>query len=595
MVALAFVIGLVLCAIFSTRFFVRVQQKAMRELYESLNSGKEESELEAEVSRLCEEDSITLLVLNSAGEQVYSFGHSDTMSQRLNDITFGETPEVEQDEGRRVVSENTDYTLQIVNHADESSYIEMWGFLDNGNSFIARSSLKNIQNNIRVSLGFFAVVCAAILIVSAVVIYFVIGYYSKPITRLAALVQKVNEGDFDSAEFEKQYAYKHLRKDEISVLGDNIMEISEKLERNIAELKTSNLNLENELQRKTELEEARKKYMSDVSHELKTPIALISGYAEGLKEGISTSKEDRDFYCDVIIDEAEKMNVLIKRLSTLNQLEEGKSAVSLERFNVIDVINGFLNTMSVIIEEKGANIFFDNTKSAYVWSDEFLFEEVLVNYFNNALNHMDENKIIRINVEKVEENIRVTVFNSGENIPEEELDQIWGKFYKIDKARTREYGGSGLGLSIVKAVADSLHQSCGVDNYPDGVAFWIDLEAATGNSDDLSEIINSVENAPRRKLSELPIWQKTASTASRIISSTTKIIDRRSIQQATEKPEKRRPKKTKEKADSEKKAKEKADTGKKTKEKSGSEKKTKKIKKEPEWKVLEDTKDAADQ
>ncbi len=584
MVALAFVIGLVLCAIFSTRFFVRVKQSSMKELYEKMNSEGAPEEVEQQIFSLCEEEGITLLVKNTAGDQIYSFGHSETMSQRLDDITFGEG-NLQGENGNKVVSENPDYTLQIIRPNDETqaSYVEMWGFLDNGNSFIARSSLSNIQNNIRVSLGFFAIVCAAILIISAIAIYFIIGYYSKPITRLAALAQKVNEGDFDSAEFEKNYAYKHLRQDEIGVLGENIREISEKLEKNIAELKTSNLNLENELKRKTELEEARKKYMSDVSHELKTPIALISGYAEGLKEGISTSKEDRDFYCDVIIDEAEKMNVLIKRLSTLNQLEEGKSAVSLERFNVIDVINGFLNTMSVIIEEKGANIFFDNSRSAYVWSDEFLFEEALVNYFNNAMNHMDENKIIRINVEKVEENYRVTVFNSGEQIPEEELDQIWGKFYKIDKARTREYGGSGLGLSIVKAIADSLHKDCGVMNLPDGVAFWIDLEAAAVPAGE-KDAKESVADAPRRKLSELPIWKKTASTATKILSGTTKIMDRQSMQKAAEKTEKRRPKKAKT---------DKAEEKHSRKERKSQREKTKSGKhKEPEWKALDETQDA---
>ena len=152
--------------------------------------------------------------------------------------------------------------------------------------------------------------------------------------------------------------------------------------------------------------------------------------------------------------------------------------MTLERFNVIEVIDGFLKNMSVIIEERNANVFFDNTSVAYVWSDEFLFEEVLVNYFNNALNHMDENHDIRITVEKVGENIRVTVFNTGQNIPEEELPKIWDKFYKVDKARTREYGGSGLGLSIVKAIADSLNKECGVYNTSDGVAFYIDLESA---------------------------------------------------------------------------------------------------------------------
>ena len=180
------------------------------------------------------------------------FGHSDTMSQRLDDVTFGDNT-VFGDKGQ-IVIEESGYTLQIINNQNHRSYIEMWGFLDNGNSFIARSSLTTIQNNIRVSLGFFSVVCVTILVICAVAIYFIIGYYSKPISRLAKLAQKVNEGDFDSSEFQRPYAYKHFRQDEIGILGENIKEISEKLEKNIAELKTSNLNLENELKTKTEQE-----------------------------------------------------------------------------------------------------------------------------------------------------------------------------------------------------------------------------------------------------------------------------------------------------------------------------------------------------
>ena len=547
MVALTFVVGIILCAIFSTRFFVNIKQRSLVELYEKMNSQIPEEKLEREIFDFCEQEGISLLVKDSAGNLVYSYGHSATMSRRLDDITFSGVDE--RIAGIQVVGKNGDYTLQINNSLDENgrkkgSYIEIWGYLSDGNSFIARSSLTTIRNNTRVSLSFFAIVCAVILVICAIAIYFIISYYSKPLSRIAAISQRINEGDFDVSDFEKNYAYKHFRQDEIGVLGENIRELSEKLEKNISELKTSNLNLENELKRKTELEEARKKYMSDVSHELKTPIALISGYAEGLKEGISSSQEDRDYYCDVIIDEAEKMNVIIKRLSTLNQLEEGKSAVSLERFNVVDVINGFLNTMSVIIEDKGAEIYFDSHRSVFVWSDEFLFEEVLVNYFNNALNHLNEEKIIRINVERMEEHTRVTVFNTGDNIPENELDNIWGKFYKVDKARTREYGGSGLGLSIVKAVADSLNQEYGVYNLPDGVAFWINLESAGSPAEEEQAAAEGGESQARRKLSELPIWKRTAKTATKILS--TKIIDKSSPASDDKQEKHKKRKKTKE-------------------------------------------------
>ncbi|MBR3262992.1 MAG: HAMP domain-containing histidine kinase [Lachnospiraceae bacterium] len=495
----AFVIGFVFCSVFSSGYYENIKTRSLISLNQQLKQTDFNKNEFRELSDYCEQNSLSLLVVNPAGLPVYSYGNSSILLSRLDDITFlGE-----QDNSRnKVIRQEDNHTIQEV--SDDHGkilYIEDWGYLDNGYSYVVRSSFQGVQREVKQSLIFFSVICAAILIIAGIVIYFIVNYYTKPLTNLLGFVQNLNEGEFDT-----KYTYKHFRQDEIGLLGENLNQIGEKLQSMIAELKSSNLNLENELKAKTQLEQQRKKYLSDVSHELKTPIALISGYAEGLKEGISDDPEDRAYYCDVIIDETEKMNILIKRLSALNQLEQGTSAVSLERFDVIAVINGFLNTMSMIIAEKNVDIFFDNSYSVFVWSDEFLFEEAFMNYFNNALHHVDEKRVIRINVEKKENNkVRITIFNTGVNIPEDDLNKIWEEFYKVDQARTREYGGSGLGLSIVKAIADSLNQQCGVDNHPEGVSFWIELESAARTANEAEE--PQKPEKKRIKLSDIPIWQ----------------------------------------------------------------------------------------
>ena len=495
----AFVIGFVFCSVFSSGYYENIKTKSLISLNQQLKQTDFNKNEFRELSDYCEQNSLSLLVVNPAGLPVYSYGNSSILLSRLDDITFlGE-----QDNSRnKVIRQEDNHTIQEV--SDDHGkilYIEDWGYLDNGYSYVVRSSFQGVQREVKQSLIFFSVICAAILIIAGIVIYFIVNYYTKPLSNLLGFVQNLNEGEFDT-----KYTYKHFRQDEIGLLGENLNQIGEKLQSMIAELKSSNLNLENELKAKTQLEQQRKKYLSDVSHELKTPIALISGYAEGLKEGISDDPEDRAYYCDVIIDETEKMNILIKRLSALNQLEQGTSAVSLERFDVIAVINGFLNTMSMIIAEKNVDIFFDNSYSVFVWSDEFLFEEAFMNYFNNALHHVDEKRVIRINVEKKENNkVRITIFNTGVNIPEDDLNKIWEEFYKVDQARTREYGGSGLGLSIVKAIADSLNQQCGVDNHPEGVSFWIELESAARTANEAEE--PQKPEKKRIKLSDIPIWQ----------------------------------------------------------------------------------------
>ena len=495
----AFVIGFVFCSVFSSGYYENIKTRSLIVLNQQLKQTDFNKNEFRDLSNYCEQNSLSLLVVNPAGLPVYSYGNSSILLSRLDDITFlGE-----QDNSRnKVIRQEENHTIQEV--SDDHGkilYIEDWGYLDNGYSYVVRSSFQGVQREVKQSLIFFSIICATILIIAGIVIYFIVNYYTKPLTNLLGFVQNLNEGEFDT-----KYTYKHFRQDEIGLLGENLNQIGEKLQSMIAELKSSNLNLENELKAKTQLEQQRKKYLSDVSHELKTPIALISGYAEGLKEGISDDPEDRAYYCDVIIDEAEKMNILIKRLSALNQLEQGTSAVSLERFDVIAVINGFLNTMSMIIAEKNVDIFFDNSYSVFVWSDEFLFEEAFMNYFNNALHHVDEKRVIRINVEKKENNkVRITIFNTGVNIPEDDLNKIWEEFYKVDQARTREYGGSGLGLSIVKAIADSLNQQCGVDNHPEGVSFWIELESAAKTANEAEE--PQKPEKKRIKLSDIPIWQ----------------------------------------------------------------------------------------
>ena len=220
----------------------------------------------------------------------------------------------------------------------------------------------------------------------------------------------------------------------------------------------------------------RTEFLGNVSHELKTPIALIQGYAEGLKEGVSDDIESREFYCDVIMDEANKMNQMVRNLLTLNQLEFGKEEITFERFDIVELVRGVIQSCDILIQQKGVKINFVMEESVYVWADEFKAEQVIRNYISNALNHVTGENIIEIKIVKKEETVRVSVFNTGSPIPEEDIGHIWDKFYKVDKARTREYGGNGIGLSIVKAIMESFHKEYGVKNYDNGVEFFMELD-----------------------------------------------------------------------------------------------------------------------
>lgn len=294
---------------------------------------------------------------------------------------------------------------------------------------------------------------------------------TRPILSLSKISKKMSELDFD-------VRYTGQAEDEIGVLGSSMNLLSEKLKETIGELKSANNQLQRDIRKKEQIDEMRKEFIANVSHELKTPIALIQGYAEGLTEGMAEEKESRDYYCEVIMDEANKMNKMVQQLLTLNALEFGSDGLSMERFDITELIRGILSSTHILIQQKETAIVFETEGPLYVWADEFKIEEVITNYLNNALNHVEGERIITIRAVKEGEIVRVSVANTGQNIPEEDLPRLWTKFFKVDKARTREYGGSGIGLSIVKAIMEAHQKEYGVKNLPDGVEFYITLEGS---------------------------------------------------------------------------------------------------------------------
>ena len=303
---------------------------------------------------------------------------------------------------------------------------------------------------------------------------FLSNHYTKPILKLAQLAKKMENLDFD-------VRYKENRHDEIGVLGHSMNSLSDKLEQTISELKTANNELELDLQRRSEQEQMRQEFLANVSHELKTPIALIQGYAEGLQDNVNDDPESREFYCEVIVDEADKMNKMVKKLLSLNQLEFGNGQVHLEHFDLQQVVQSVLASSEILFRQKEVTLSYNGDHPVYVWADEYMTEEVVMNYVSNALNHIDGEKIIEVKIVSCDGKARVSVFNTGKPIPEEDIDKIWSKFYKVDKARTREYGGNGIGLSIVKAIMEAHNQAYGVKNYDNGVEFWFELDEKTEN------------------------------------------------------------------------------------------------------------------
>ncbi len=269
--------------------------------------------------------------------------------------------------------------------------------------------------------------------------------------------------------------------DEINNLGKSINAMSEKLEKTIKQLRKTNLELERDIEEKSKIDEMRKSFISDVSHELKTPIALIQGYSEGLLENVNSDEESRKFYAEVIQDETNKMDKLVKQLLELMKLEYGKREFNDAKFNIVELEKEVVRKSKVMLEEKEIKVEFETPEEVNVIADDFYIEQVISNYLTNAIKNIKEvnnKKIIKIeNSVNVEQGkVRIKVFNTGDNIPEEHMQKIWNRFYKIDESRNRTDGGTGIGLSFVKAVMNNYQNSYGVINKDDGVEFYFELE-----------------------------------------------------------------------------------------------------------------------
>lgn len=371
------------------------------------------------------------------------------------------------------VIKTVDGIYDILKQTDDimkMNYMDLLGRLDSGHLVFLRTNFESIESSSKISNNFLAIVGVIVTILGTFVMFMISRRFTRPILVLESIAKKISDLDFD-------VKYEVNTKDEIGRLGTSINSLSEKLQTTITELKIANNELQSDNERKTQIDEMRKEFLSNVTHELKTPIALIQGYAEGLKENVNDDAESRDFYCEVIIDEAMKMNNMVKKLLSLNQLEFGNTLLDITRFDIITVIQSVLSSTDILMKQKGILVHFEEMEPCYVWADEYMIEEVITNYVSNAINHVSGPKIIEIKIVQKDDVVRVAVFNTGELIPEEELEKIWIKFYKIDKARTREYGGNGIGLSIVKAIMNSHNRDCGCENRSNGVEFWFELDS----------------------------------------------------------------------------------------------------------------------
>ena len=252
------------------------------------------------------------------------------------------------------VEENENYTIKSVQDtATGINYILLAGKLDNGYLLYIRMPIPSIRESVKISNRFLYAMAIFVIIIGGVVVSYISKRFTKPIKELNHISRRMSNLDFSH-----RYTPTN-QEDEVDELGKSINSMSTKLETTITQLKSTNRELERDIEQKSKLEEMRSTFISDVSHELKTPIALIQGYSEGLLENVNSDEESRRFYAEVILDESNKMDRLVKQLLELMKLENEMRTFDNKPFNIVELEKEILRKTDVMINEKQAEIKFN--------------------------------------------------------------------------------------------------------------------------------------------------------------------------------------------------------------------------------------------
>ena len=453
-------------------FYLYSKKKSLENVYDKINEAYNnehtQAELDNELDKISISNNFDILLKSNNGINVYTSNKDFYSLIRSVTIENSKNTEVLKKKDKYIITKVKDNETNI-------AYIILTATLDNNYKLYIRMPLTAIEEGVKISNKFLYSIAIFIIIIGGVIVSIVSKFFSRPIEELNEIAKKMSNLDFS------QKYQENNSDDEIDNLGKSINIMSTKLETTINQLRTTNVELERDIEEKSKIDEMRKSFISDVSHELKTPIALIQGYSEGLIENVNKDEENRKFYAEVILDESTKMDKLVKQLLELMKLEYGEMKLNNNEFDIVELEKEILKKSHMIIEKEEIQVEANLADSIIVLADEFYIEQVLTNYITNAIkyavpiNNVKKMKITN-KIYKDRKKVRVQVFNTYDSFSEEDINRIWNRFYKKDESRNREKGGNGIGLALVKAIMNIYGNDFGVKNKAGGVEFYFELD-----------------------------------------------------------------------------------------------------------------------
>ncbi len=363
------------------------------------------------------------------------------------------------------------WALKTYQRSEDAEAIVFWVDtmeLVNGYWLKTYTSLASIQDGSTVSL-------IVVVLTSIIMIFFALIFVRKITRRMTRPLNDIIDitHDISLQDFSKRCPPSNTI--EIDTLSQSVNALSESLAGAIEELEEKNAQLQADYEKEKELEEVRTEFITGVSHELKTPIAIIRGYAEGLTYLVDSDPAAAKQYSETIVGETERMNDLVMRLLEILKYESGDYQANDEFFDVRELVQDWFSRNTDVLAGKGIRYENEIPEGLIGRGDSMLISSVVNNLLSNGVSHIDGEKILRAEATELDGRYRVYMFNTGKNIAEKDLDMIWNSFYRADKSMSRKEGRFGLGLTIVASIQKLHHMEYGVENMPDGVRFWFDV------------------------------------------------------------------------------------------------------------------------
>ncbi len=360
-----------------------------------------------------------------------------------------------------------DYVMED-NPARDLAFLRLFSHVEGNTYLLLETPRRYIGEIANLAVQYTAYLSAAALLLGAVVIYMVVSRITRPIQQIQVAAEQIARLDFSGA-------CQASSTDEIGLLAQSINHMSEELQANINALMKANLMLQDDILRQEQTDRMRRQFIANVSHDFKTPLTLITSYAEALRDFGAEDEAASQEYCRIILEEGEKMSNMLRQLLGLTQLESGMIQLERTVFSVSEIIQDVAQKYKLLTRQRSISVSLALDDSIIVDADYQQIGEVVTNLFENAVKYAQAGAHIRVSALRQGERCRISVFNTGKPIAEQDLQNLFLSFYRGDESRQRDKQGYGLGLAIVRSILEMHGEHYGVQNTGDGVEFWFTL------------------------------------------------------------------------------------------------------------------------